>query len=113
MSKRDAEIKAMLRNPRKMVEFQMRGKLPDVIEPRSPLITYLEGMTPRERLSKQNIVLNPELGYTGRIQFRNAEQMLRYLKPSRYMSSTWPAESRRIKHFNTEITDELLDKHCS
>jgi len=78
MSKRDAQIKAMLRNPRKMVEFQMRGKLPDVIEPRSPLITYLEAMPPRERLYKQNIVLNPALGYTGRIPFRNAEQLLRY-----------------------------------
>lgn len=109
MSKLDTQIKAMLRNPKALPDFYTQGKLPHVIEPASPLITLLLRIAPRDRLGIRGITLGPDLGYSCGFPFANAEQLLRYVRPNRYVTGTFPAESRRIKTFQRELAiDDLL-----
>ena len=109
MSKESAQIKALIRSPKAMMDYQLRGKMPEAIRPSSPLITYLEKFSARERIEKKNVRLSPKLGYHSGAVFSNAQTMLMYLKPSEYLVGSWPAESARIKSFTTTITHELFD----
>lgn len=110
MSRETEQIKHMIRNPKAVMDYHMKGKLPNAIRPTSPLISYLESIAPRDRQNIKNVRLSPKLGYQSGAQFRNAEQMLRYLKPRDYVVGNWPAESVRIKAFNTKITEEIFNQ---
>lgn len=108
MSKESAENKHLSRSPKAMMDFQVTGRRPNAVRPTSPLITYLESIPPHERARMQNVRLSPTLGYQSGMRFPNAEQMLRYLKPSQWVVGTWPAESYRIQGFRRPITDEMF-----
>lgn len=110
MTRRTSQIKHLMRSGRAMMEYQRTGRLPSGIKPQSPLISYLEGISPRERVEIKNVRLSSKLGYNSGAEFANAAQMLTYLKPSNWMMSTWPAESCRLKSFNARITDELFNQ---
>ena len=109
MSKESVQIKAMMRHPQTMIEFEQTGRLPNAVQPSSPLITFLESLPPRERLSIVNVRLHPSLGYSTSAQFANASQLLNYLKPKSWMTGSWPAESYRIRNFNKRIDRALFD----
>lgn len=109
MGRYSTQIKKIMRSPQHFMKFHMTGELPNVIEPKSPLITYLESIPPRDRLHLKNVRISPKLGYQSSARFQNAAQMLNYLKPSAHMDYTWPAESCRIKSFSKPITKELFD----
>ncbi len=111
MSKQSVEYKALARSPKAMMEFQLRGKMPNAVNPSSPLITYLEGISPRDRIAMKNVKLSPALGYQSGASFANAQMLLTYLKPKEWIAhKSWPAESMRLKSFNRRITDELFQQ---
>lgn len=108
MSQHTTQLKHLARSPKAMMDFQMRGKLPNAVRPDSPLIRYLESISPRERINITNIRLSPSLGYQSGAQFSNAQVMLNYLKPSAWVVGNYPAESYRIKAFSKQITKDLF-----
>lgn len=116
MSKEAAEMKALIRSPKALMDYQLLGKRPKAVQPHSPLITYLESKSPRARLEMRNVRLSPKLGYASGAAFANAEQLLRYLKPNQWVVGSWPAESYRIKSFYQRIDDALFQsvqaQHC-
>lgn len=98
-------------NPHAYARFHMTGQLPAMVRPKSPLITLLEALTPRERMAIVGLTVNERLGYLGNRQFHTAEVALRWLKPDSEMltAQSWPAESHRIKRFAGSIyLDELV-----
>lgn len=109
VSKESTQIRQLLRSPKAQVDFALRRKLPTAIRPKSPLITYLEAIPPRQRIEIKNVRLSPQLGYQSGAQFSNTQSLLNYLKPSSWMVGSWPAESVRIKQFSRPITDELFN----
>lgn len=109
------QARAITRNPKAAMRFHMTGKVPRLVTPQSPLITLLETYTPRDRLQMVGVRLLPNLGYTGGMTFRNAEQLYRWLKPAPQMleGECWPAESRRIKRFQKRLTEDELIQSCA
>lgn len=101
------QIKALLRRP----DMLLTGRVPRMIVPDSPLIKLLECISPRDRVHLRSVCVHPNLGYSSGASFQNAEQMLRWLKPSNRMleNESWPAESHRIKRFSKQLSfDDLL-----
>lgn len=109
MSKENEQLRALMRSPKKMMDYQLRRKMPEVRKPNSPLIRYLESIPMRERIELKHVRLSPKLGYNTGTSFQNAEMMLKWLKPRNWMSTSWPAESYRIKSFHEAITKELFN----
>lgn len=110
MSKISTQIRHLMRSPKALVKFHSTGKLPNAVSPSSPLITYLESLSPRDRIKITNVRLSPKLGYQSNAQFASAQAMLNYLKPNAWIVGSWPAESCRIKGFTARITDELFNE---
>lgn len=108
MSETKAQMAIVTRNPKAMMEYQLYGRLPQVVEPKSPLITYLEKMPAIQRMHTGPVTLLPKLGYQTKLTFNNAQLLLQYLKPQQWMHGSWPAESHRIKRFQHAITDALF-----
>ena len=109
MSKYDQQIKLMMRKPHLMLDFQMTGRLPEMIKLDSPLIRYLESLERSERDKLRHIRLHPKLGYNTSFVFNNYYQLMNWLKPSEYIHVSCPSESYRIKNFNTVITTEIFE----
>jgi hypothetical protein len=104
----------MMRSPRAMMDFQLRGRLPDMVTPSSPLITLLRSIPPAKRVRIRGIRLHPDLGYQCTMQFHNGEQLLNWLAPNDYLRpDSWPAESFRIKQFSRRLTVEDLKVRCA
>jgi hypothetical protein len=108
VSKHSAQINKLMRSGKAQMEFSMTGRLPNVIEAKSPLITYLMGMPYRDRERLKNIQIGPAVGYSSRQSFPNAQVLLNWLRPSDYMSHTWPAEACRIKSFTRPVTSDMF-----
>lgn len=108
-----AQLKRLATNPAEMMRYQATGKLPEGVVPRSPLITLLERIGPRDRIDLQGVVVDERLGYAGSRSFASAEQALRWLKPAPEVFGTFPAESFRLKHFATELSMDDLLPCCS
>jgi hypothetical protein len=109
MSKVSVQMKKLMRSPKAMMDYQLRGRLPQVLSPDSPLITYLESIGGAKRLAMKNVNLSPLLGYSTKMRFGNAQSMLVYLKPQQWVSGTWPAYHYQIKSYCKVITKELFD----
>ena len=105
----------LAKNPRDMMRYQTTGRLPQTKTPDSPLIRLLESIPPRERLRYQGILVSRELGYNANFRFTNAEQLLKWIKPSDRMfaDEPFPAESRQIAGFNKPLTIEDLKAACT
>ncbi|KZX78303.1 hypothetical protein A3715_10640 [Oleiphilus sp. HI0009] len=110
MSKHETQMREIMRSQKAAHDFLVSGKLPQTTTPCSPLISYLERIPPRERAVPRLVKLHPKLGYESVASFSSLQQMLNYLKPSNQVIGSWPAESRRNKRFNSQITDELFNK---
>lgn len=111
-SKINTQMKILMSNPKYYMEFHTMGKMPPVERISSPLITYLESKTIHERLSMSPARTHPTIGYIGTVEFNNAEQLYRWLKPSEWIGTAngCPSESRRIKSFNRVINDNLYNE---
>lgn len=102
-------------NPHAYMKFRATGEVPRTVTPSSPLITLLESIPPRLRLQIRGVRLSPSLGYMTGMQFHNAAQLLKWLKPDNEMleARSWPAESYRDKRFNKRLTLDDLKAHAA
>lgn len=62
----------------------------------------------------RDIRLHPSLGYISNATFRDADVLLRWLKPFPQIpvGESWPAEDCRDKRFFTILTLDDLKVHC-
>lgn len=95
------------------IRFITTGALPECVRVRSPLITLLESIPPRERLQIRGLRVGPALGYTGSRQFHTAAQALSWCRPDSEVFTSWPAESWRDKRFNEKLYLEDLQAACA
>jgi hypothetical protein len=108
MNKHAAQIKQLQRSGKALLDFQLTGRLPTLIEARSPLIDYLSGLSNIELSSLKNVRIGPGVGYGTVRSFPDGHHLLRYLRPSKFMPYTWPAESWRLKSFCRKVTRQML-----
>lgn len=109
-SKLSEQMRILARNPQAQMLFQATGRLPDVEQPRSPLIDLLERIEPRYRQMILGVTLSPALGYHSGQCFPTAEALYRWLKPSEWVDpSRYAAKSFRLAGFNQmlEVCDLL------
>jgi hypothetical protein len=97
----------LLRNPKQMMDFQATGKIPQLAEPKSPLITLLQSINPNERRMITSVRIGQGLGYTSNKLFQNAAQALTWLKPG-YSAASYPSESHQDKRFAKVLTIDDL-----
>ncbi|WP_371436325.1 hypothetical protein [Polaromonas sp.] len=104
------QLRHIATNPHAFAQFSMSGRLPQMVEPKSPLIDLLLKLSPRDRIAIVGLTVDPTLGYNGSRQFHNAEQALRWARPEPEMlqARSWPAESWRLKGFAHKLTLETL-----
>lgn len=110
------QMRYLIKNPQAMMKFQATGVLPQTRKaPSSPLIDLLEKLPPRLRLQIRGVRLHPHLGYQTSMQFHNAEQLFRWLRPERELvgNETTPSESYRNKGFVKKLTLEELREFCA
>lgn len=94
-------------NPKALMDFRATGRLPVSVKPKSPLITLLQSLHPRERVQIASVFVSEALGYTGARNFANAQQALNWLCPSG--SSSCPAsQSWQNKRFQKVLTIDDL-----
>lgn len=105
-----AQFRRLATNPHDALRYQMTGRLPQGIKPKSPLIDLLQAIGPRDVERIRGLRLNPRLGYVGPHTFDTAGRALRWLAPSEEVFGAFPAESRRIPTFHKKLfLDDLLD----
>jgi len=106
------QIRRLATDPVAHMRFAVTGRLPEIVRPQSPLITLLERLSPQDRSTIVGVLVTPDLGYIAPgLRMNNAEQLLRWIKPSpeQFVDRPTPAESRRIKAFNGPLyLDDLL-----
>jgi hypothetical protein len=98
--------KRLMSSPKAMMDFQLRGKLPRLVNrPKSPLHQLLSSMTPMERSRFGPVKLSPKLGYNSSLTL-NCEQMLRWLGGNEPFGE-WEhrqCDSCRIASFTKKLT---------
>lgn len=108
-------MKRLATNPKAMMEFQARGKMPRLREAlETPLLRLLKSMAPRDRVRFQGVKLSPKLGYQSNAEFRDAEILFRWLGGHGQMGEweTLPSETVAIRSFNKPLTLQDLKAHC-
>lgn len=111
-------IRAMMRSPKAMMNFQITGKLPQLPsrEKPSPLAQLLLSIAPRDLLQIGPMTVCAELGYRCQNTFRNAQLALNWLYPAHINGASSPADARRDRGFearNPKLTLEDLAKHAT
>jgi hypothetical protein len=106
-------LSRLARNPRLLHEFQRTGKLPESYSEllRSPLISLLESIYPRDRCRILGVQIGPSLGYSNHRRFHTASQALMWVKPA--YSSNSPAKHSQLPHFRQQLTIDDLAQCCS
>lgn len=109
------QAQRLARDPRAMMRFQATGKPPEMVRLDSPLIQLLEKIPRRYRHCFVGIKLGPELGYARSLEFRDADQLLRWIKPAPevFADRPGPGEQARLKHFHQPITLDAFERHCT
>lgn len=100
-------MKHLATNPKAMMDFQTRGKLPTLREVReTPLLRLLKKLSPRSRMMIRGVRLGPHLGYRSVTQFDNAETLFNWLGGYGQLGSweTLPSESMAIQSFGKALT---------
>ena len=115
MSRQSEINRYLLRHPTALVRTAATGRPPTTEAIDSPLIRFLEAMPPRERLQWTGIRSLRDLGYDAIIPFRNAEQLLRWLKPKDFLVAheSTPAEERKIRSFAGPVTRVMFAAVCA
>lgn len=95
------DIQRLLRSSKGLMDLQ-RGCITRSADPQSPLITLVSSIWPRERALITNVVIGPQLGYTGQRRFHNLAQALNWLKPT-YSATHHPSQSYQIARFQKAL----------
>ena len=98
-----SQMDFLLKSPRAMMEYHVLGRLPRGKRPDSPLIRLLETLTPRERIAIEGIRIS-NLGYSTGHEFRNAEQLYRWLKPANEVFWAYPAINVQNARFAVRLS---------
>jgi hypothetical protein len=97
----------LARNPKAMMDFHATGKLPQMANPSSPLITLLRSIHPSELRLITAVRIGSALGYNSNTPFQNAAQALNWLKPN-YSAQSYPSESHQNRRFTRALTIDDL-----
>ena len=109
-------IKAMMRNPKAMMDFQLTGRLPRTKDaPTTPLREAIEKIPPRLRTQFVGIKLNPSLGFHSGAQFNDLSQLYTWLGGGKTLagSQTMPYMGWVNRGFNKKITITDIVSNCS
>lgn len=93
-------VRAMLRSPRAMMEFQATGRLPNLPERErpSPLAALLLSLAPRDLAQIRSVTVGPGLGYCCRREFPTAQAALNWIYPQ-HASGPTPGDFHRDPRF--------------
>lgn len=108
-------VKHLATNPKAMMDFQAKGKLPTLREAlETPLLRLLKKVPYRARTRIEGIRLSPKLGYQSNAEFRNAEMLFKWLGGYGQLGQweTLPSESMAIKTFNKALSLDDLKAHA-
>lgn len=108
-------IKELTRNPKAMMDFQFRGKLPTLNDSLStPLREFLLNLPRCKQSQYRHIVIDNTLGFHGKLEFYNIFQLLRWLGHNRQVvnNQRLPYYSYINRGFRDEITIDLFEKCC-
>lgn len=114
MSRR--KIQYMMKNPKALMDYQLRGQLPrEQRAPSTPLRDLIEQIPPRLRVRFRGVTLGPKLGFTGRQQFQTLEQVFNWLGGSQTLvgNQTLPYQSWQDRRFTRKLTVNDLLPHCA
>jgi hypothetical protein len=100
-------------HPHEYARYLQTGQLPEGVTPRSPLITLLKRLSPRDLQQLRGVTVDGRLGYTGSRMFHWGTQALQWIAPSSEVFGSFPADSWRDKRFNRELFLEDLAECCS
>lgn len=96
-------MKYLTTHPNDMMKFQMTGRVPNSVCPDSPLISILMTLSPRERLDIKGLNIC-NLGYQNNQVWQNAEQLMRWLKPSSEVIGNYIAGSYQNRRFQKQLS---------
>ena len=99
--------------PADLARYQATGALPRGTTPKSPLITLLKALSPRDLAQLRGLTVNERLGYGCSRTFQFGSQALRWAAPSDEEFSQWPAESWRNKRFAQKLYLEDVLQNCA
>jgi len=102
-------LQHLLRRPSAMQKYLATGDQPRISTPRSPLITLLRSLYPRERHQITALRVSAALGYSGQRTFHTAEQALSWLVPHSPASHI-PSESWQDRRFQQQLTIDDLSR---
>lgn len=93
----------------------LHGQPVQTVRPSSPLLSLLDMIAPRDRMSIRALHVDAALGYGGSRLFHNAQQAMLWLRPHDEVlaGETWPAESCRIRSFNRRLYLDDLAGNCA
>lgn len=110
------QLRALTRDPAKLMRFQATGQVPRMIRPASPLISLLSSINPQDRARIVGLTVDAGLGYVESRCFHTAEQALNWVRPDSEMveGESWPGESYRDKRFDKQLfLEDVLDRAAS
>lgn len=107
-----SQLNRLLKNPKAMMDYTLRGRLPTSTKPSSPLITLLSSFDKRDLVYITNVEITHSLGYTGNRTFHNAAQALNWLTGNSACQNP-VSESWRDKRFNKRLEISDLAKCAS
>lgn len=100
-------IKHLATNPKAMMDFQARGRLPKFRDVReTPLLRLLKKISPRTRVRIRGVKLGSNLGYHCDQIFDNAELLFKWLGGYGQIGDweTLPSESMAIQSFGKSLS---------
>lgn len=103
----------LVTRPADYMKFMATGRLPQTIEPKSPLITLLRQISPRDLSGITGVKISEKLGYGGMHPFHYGAQALRWIAPEGEQFAPWPAESWRLKGFQGPVYLEDFLECCA
>jgi hypothetical protein len=106
-------MRILATRPSAWIRFQTTGKLPQGVKPKSPLITLLKALSPRDLETIRGLRIGPTLGYNGAHTFTFARQALRWICPSDEVFGAFPAQSWQLVNFQKPLYLEDLASCCA
>ncbi len=105
------QINAMMRDPKKLMRFQMTGKPPSVSSaPRTPLLALIEQIPMSYWGQFQGVKLSPALGFRSNMQFNTLHQLARWLGHNKQLvdNQRMPYQSYIDHRFRGQVTLAML-----
>lgn len=106
------QLRRLATHPRDQLKHLATGKLPQGVQPKSPLIELLLRIRPADLARIEGVTVDERLGYRGSREFATAAQALRWARPSAEVFGTFPADAALIRARPPDVSLARL-KECS